>query len=283
MRYMRFLLLICALALLVSGMALANPRTPSRMAACGTITAVDTTASTVTITPPAPPAGSRFTPLPPVTFGVTADTKIELDRADVDITALVAGQWAEAMLTKAADGTWSALRVCATTPFVFGTMSAIDSATNILTVQPPSRCIRRPVPPVPFQITNTTTVDKNGPAAVADILTGDIIRVSYLEPADPAATAAAIKIEVLPFEFCGKVTAVDATAGTITVQGGKTTTTFNVDPNAKIIVSRKTATLADVVVGSKAELDYFQTATASLAVDICATPPRAPAQSRAHR
>lgn len=274
MRYMRFLLLICVVAVLASSVSLAGPRQASRMAVCGTITAIDTTANTLTVTPPAPPAHSRFAPLTPVTFGVTPDTKIDLDRNTVDITGLAVGELCEAALVKAADGSWSAVRVCAATPFVIGSLSGIDTGTNTITVQPPGWCGRKQVPAVQFQITDTTTIDKNGSAAAADLLTGDIVRVSFLEPADPTTVASAIKIEVLPYDFRGKVTAVDTTNGTITVQGGKTTLTLNIDPNAKIVVSRKTATLADVVVGSTAELDYFQTSTASVAVEIYSTPPR---------
>ena len=61
-------------------------------------------------------------------------------------------------------------------------------------------------------------------------------------------------------EVEGKVTAVDATAGTITITTHKgTATTLTIPSSAKITRNHKTATLADFLVGDRAEANLDAT------------------------
>ena len=60
-------------------------------------------------------------------------------------------------------------------------------------------------------------------------------------------------------EVEGKVTAVDATAGTITIANRKGTTTLTIPAAATIARNHKTATLADFLVGDHAEANLDAT------------------------
>jgi len=67
-------------------------------------------------------------------------------------------------------------------------------------------------------------------------------------------TKAPVKVKWLT----GEVTAVDATANTITVKGKKAETTITCDDKTKIMMGKKKNTLADVKVGDKVSVRYSE-------------------------
>ena len=150
----------------------------------------------------------------PVTFSVTDTTRIFLDGKTASLDGLSISDLCQAEGETTSAGT-VANEIDATTPQVFGTITAIDSATDVITVQPPSPPFQKTaVPAVQLQITDSTDIMKMGTSSFADLLVGDVVWASYLTS---AGTPTALDVTVQPLNFAGSVVSVDTTGGAITI------------------------------------------------------------------
>lgn len=220
----------------------------------GTIAAVDTAASTLTITPKNGGAD--------VTLNVDASTFIKRNGQPATLADLQTGDKVEAKYDSA---TMLAFRVKAEFKAgkVKGMIAAVDTAASTVTITP-----RKGGADVTLNVDANTVIKRKGPATLADLQVGDKIEAKY----DPA-TMLALKIEA-EFKLAkvkGTIAAVDAAAGTLTItpKKGGADVTLNVDASTYIKRNGQPATLADLVVGDRVEAKY--NAATMLAVKISAS------------
>ena len=258
MSYVKLLLAIAAIALLASSAALAvpHPTAGARTFVEGTITALDSSASTITVTPPAPPSGSKLPAKAPVTFSVTDSTGIFLDGKTSTFTALAIDDLCQAQLVTTSAGD-EAIEVSARSPRVCGTITQIDTTAEVVTIQPftpPSE--KTALPAVQLQITDSTQIIKMGTASLSDLLVGDDVVAKY--QTQESGLSVALKVMVRPFEFAGKVVSVDSVGGAITVANAKSTLVLSVVSATKIVLSGKSAALSAILPKDLVEVAYFQ-------------------------
>lgn len=103
------------------------------------------------------------------------------------------------------------------------------------------------------------------PAELSSVI-GQQASVTYNSPA-LTATDIAVSEKALS-TVTGQVTAVNTTAGTLTVQKGTTTLTFQVPQNAQIRVGDRPATLADLRVGDTVSLTTLGSGAGALALQV---------------
>jgi len=278
LRYVRLLLIIAVIAILASSAVFASrsttPPTVVRSFVEGSITALTVTDSadgSVTVTPPVPPAGSKLPVQAPVTFSVDSASKISLDGKASSIGDLaVDDQCAAFLLTSA--GQTIALSVDATSPHVFGTITALDTdsaGNNFLTIQPFSPPFdKTALPDVQLQVTSNTIITKMGTSSYSELLVGDVVAASY-----QGSDMVAIEVDVQPLNFAGSVVSVDSVGGVITVANPKTTLAFGVVSGTKIYLNGRTAALSAILPKDLAEVVYFQFSTGNVAAVIDAAGP----------
>lgn len=207
----------------------------------GTIAAVDTSASTVTITPKK--GGSD------VTLTVDANTLIKRNSQPATLADLQIGDKVEAKYDPA---TMLAFKLKAKFKVseLKGIIAAVDTSASTVTITP-----KKGGADVTLNVDANTLIKRNGPATLADLQAGDKVEAKY----DPAAMLA-IKIEAKPnlAKVKGTIAAVDTAAGTLTItpKDGSPDVTLAVDANTYIKRNGQPATLADLLVGDRVEAKY---------------------------
>jgi small nuclear ribonucleoprotein (snRNP)-like protein len=206
----------------------------------GVIAAVDTTASTVTITPSKGGAD--------VTLTVDASTLIKRNGKSAALADLLVGDKVEAKynpVTMLA----SKIEVKSSYSELKGKIAAVDTTANTVTITP-----SKGGADVTLNVDSSTIIKKNDVTiTLADLVVGDMVEAKY-----SPATMLAAKIEVELPELKGTISAVDTSANTITVtpKGGGADVTFNVDASTVIKRHDAIVTLADLVVGDHVEVKY---------------------------
>jgi hypothetical protein len=206
----------------------------------GTIAAIDTTASTVTVTPKKGGAD--------VVLNVDASTRIKRDGKSATLADLQPGDMVEAKYDPA---TMLASKIEAKIKKseLHGIITAVDTTANTVTVTP-----QKGGADIVLNVDANTIIKRYcAPATLADLLVGDKVHARY----NPI-TFLASKITVDFPELEGVISAVDAVAGTLTVtpHHGGADVTFNVDANTKIELNKTHVTLADLLVGDRVEVQY---------------------------
>jgi hypothetical protein len=220
----------------------------------GVISAVNTAASTVTITPSKGGAD--------VSLSVDSSTKIKRNSKSATLADLQIGDKVEAKyngVTMLA----SKIEVKTNTAELKGMILAVDTAASTVTITPSKGGVD-----VTLNVDASTLIKRNGkPAALADLLVGDKVEAKY----NPV-TMFASKIEVKSSysELKGKILAVDTVANTVTITSSKggADVTLNVDSSTLIKKSEVTITLADLVVGDMVEAKYNPTTKLAAKIEV---------------
>ncbi|MBI5951397.1 MAG: hypothetical protein HY865_07050 [Chloroflexi bacterium] len=133
---------------------------------------------------------------------------------------------------------------------VKGIIAAVDATASTVTITPQGGGMD-----VVLTVDAITLIKRNDkPATLADLQMGDKVEAKY-----NAVTLVASKIEAeLDLsELEGVISALDSTAGTVTVtRQDSTTVTVTVNPTTLIKRNKKAATLADLQLGDKVEVKY---------------------------
>ena len=208
----------------------------------GVISAVDTGAGTVTITPKEGGAD--------VVLKVDSTTVIKRNGkpailADLQVTDRVEAEYDPA--------TMLASRISARLYLVglSGVISAIDPLGSTLTVTP-----KKGGPDVVLKVDPTTVIKRNGkPTTLADLQLGDLVEARY----NPVTMLAAnISARLYLVALSGVISAIDTGAGTVTItpKEGGADVVLKVEPTTVIRRNGKTATLADLQLGDRVEARY---------------------------
>jgi len=226
----------------------------------GTITAIDTTAGTVTFQSK---SGTS------VTVTVNASTVLERNGAVATLSSFAVG---DSIKVKYDPTTLIATKVEAKDHSGVeskGTITAIDTTAGTLTFQ------RRDGTSITISVTATTVLARNGATAtLSSFVVGDTVEVKY----NPT-TLVATKVES-ENDSCnqgtrasGTVTAVDTTAGTLTFQtAAGASITVNVNASTVFEQNCASTTLASVVVGDSVTVKYDANTLIATKVEINAAP-----------
>ena len=226
--------------------AVACPAAPAKHAvtravpftAVGTVQATDTTADTLTV------AKS-----PSVTVSVPDTAIVYRNWTRANLADLVVGDWIGVAGLKQTDGTLVASRVLVLAPrpvpfSAAGKLTATDTATATLTLAPPKGAA------LTVHVSASAIIRRNGKVAtLADLAVNDQVAVAGMKQVDGTLVAdrvLAVAPRPVPFIAFGKVSAVNATAGTVTV--APRPGVINVPTTAHVYRNWAPATLADVAV-----------------------------------
>ncbi len=203
----------------------------------GTISAVDTGAGTLSVTPKNGGAD--------VVLNVDGSTQIKRSGATAALADLQLGDRVEAKYEAA---TFLAVSISAWPNLVLikGTISAVDSVAGTVTVTP-----KKGGADVVLNVDSTTQIMRNNAAAtLADLKTGDFILAKY----NPV-TFLAANIWAWPnyLTVKGTISAIDTGAGTLTItpKGGGADVVLTVDSTTQIKRNGATVTLADLQLGDR--------------------------------
>lgn len=249
--------------------AKSNPSTVGEVN--GTVAEVDPVQSTLSVVPNS--GGTTIT----VTVGPS--TVLKCDDSTITLADIVPGDQVEVKYDLA---TLTAIKIedksCGgpvppVLAEVKGTVAAVDLGAQTVSVTP-----KNGGAPVVLNVAPTTVITRNGlPATLADLQVGDSVEAKY----DPS-TSVAVKIEAKTYvpapppsvtgKVEGTVTAVDTVASTISIQDRRgSVVTLAVDANTVIKSGRQIITLADVVVGQRAEAKYDRNTLVAVKIEIKAT------------
>jgi hypothetical protein len=208
----------------------------------GVISAIDTGAGTVTITPK---EGG-----PDVVLKVDSTTVIKRNDkiaalADLQVTDRVEAEYDPA--------TMLASRISARLYLVglSGVISAIDPLGSTLTVTP-----KKGGPDVVLKVDPTTVIKRNGkPTTLADLQLGDLVEARY-NPVTMLAANISARLNLVPLS--GVISAIDPLGSTLTVtpKSGGPDVVLKVDSTTVIMRIGKPATLADLQLGDRVEARY---------------------------
>ena len=208
----------------------------------GTIKAVDSGASTLTVTPKNGGAD--------VVLNVDSSTQIMRNGAaatlaDLQVSDIVQAKYNPVTFLAASIAAWPNLVM------LKGTISAVDSGAGTLTVTPKSGGAD-----VVLNVDSTTQIKRNDAAAtLADLQVGDPVQAKY-----NAGSFLAANIWAWPnlVTLKGTISAVDTGAGTVTVtpKGGGADVVLNVDSTTVIQRNDAAATLADLKAGDTVKAKY---------------------------
>jgi aspartate 1-decarboxylase len=226
----------------------------------GLITAIDTTANTVTVTPGFPfPFRTAATP---IVLKVDSTTIIKRNGAAASLAALQVGDRVQAKYNPV---TLLAAKIEAWTNLaeVHGFISAVDTIGNTITINP--------VFPVPFKasslslvlkVDTSTVIKRNGAtASLAALQVGDRVEAKY-NPVSKLATEIDAWANLAKVE--GFISAVDTTANTVSITPGISFHPETVTPSIVLKVDSTTvikrngaaASLAAWQVGDRVEASY---------------------------
>ncbi len=217
----------------------------------GTIAAVDTVGSTVTIIPAL--GGANLTLI------IDAKTAILRNDLPAALSDLAVGEKAEARYNSSTMVA-SLVKSEAEDGEIHGTIAAVDTVAKTLTITPQLGGAN-----VVINIGPSTVILRNlAPVTLADLLVGEKVEAKY----DSATMIASlVKSETEDGELKGTIAAVDTVAKTVTIlpQLGGANVVINIGPSTVILRNLAPATLADLLVGDKVETKYdLATMTASL-------------------
>jgi hypothetical protein len=144
---------------------------------------------------------------------------------------------------------------------VSGTVAAVDTTVGTISIASHDGGST-----VILNVDSTTVITRNGaPATLADLLFGDQVEAKY-NSATMLASSIKVEDSTQASEVEGSVTAVDATAGTITISGegdsnedesmSPTVVTLNVTTSTVIMLDESPAPLSSLQVGMQAEAQY---------------------------
>ena len=238
----------------------------------GAVTAVNTTANTITL------AGRKGGT--PTTYNIGATTTVTVDGATGTLAGISVGSKVELKLS-ALDPT-AVLSVNARTAppgghgegqhhqqrFAGGSVVSVDTAAtpNTITLSVAGEH-GAAATSTTYNVDPAATITADGGAVTLDKLVAGVKVKLQLSATDPTT---ATSITAVGQEAEGAVTAVDTTANTITLAGrdGGTPTTYNIGASTTITVDGVTGTLAGISVGNKVELKLSALdATAVLSVN----------------
>jgi hypothetical protein len=147
---------------------------------------------------------------------------------------------------------------------VSGTIAAIDTTLSTVSIASDEGGST-----VILKVDSTTVITRNGtPATLADLLFGDKVDAKY-DSATMIASSITVGDDSQNSEVEGSITAVDSTAGTVTISGegdssGNESTssvdvTLNVTTSTVVMLDGSPATLSSLLVGMQAEAQYDST------------------------
>lgn len=133
-----------------------------------------------------------------------------------------------------------------------GTVVSVDTAASTITV---SSLSQGETTTTTYSVDSAATITANGQAVtLADLVAG--VKVAMKVDADDPTTVTAIR--AITNQVVGVVSAVDTTAGTVTLttKHGSVSTTFTIPSDATVTVNRAAGTLGDITVGSTARIIF---------------------------
>jgi Cu/Ag efflux protein CusF len=218
----------------------------------GIIAAVDTTASTLTVTPK---KGG-----PNLVLNVNTATSIKRNGQTATLTDLQVGDMVQARYNPI---TMLAYSIVAKVKLVWleGVIAAVDTTASTLTITPKHGGAN-----VVLNVDAKTSIKRNGQAAsLADLKVGDLVQARY-NPTSMLAVSIAAKIKLVWLE--GFIAAIDTTASTLTItpKDGGANVVLNVNSATSIKRNEHSATLADLQVGDKVEARYDPVAMLAYAI-----------------
>lgn len=223
----------------------------------GTVSGVDTTANTITISPE---DGS-----PDVTLNVTSTTVITLDDEDATLANIIVGDMADAEYDPT---TMDAAFIDAENPElaqdIRGVITALDTTAGTITITSQDGEGDGATSVVTVNVTANTllTLDDN-PAFLTDLAVGDRAEADYDPTTMNAFTVAAESPEVE-----GTITALDATAGTFTIMDDDgLTISLTADSTTVVTLDGSPSTLASLVVGDDADVTYNAATLVAIQID----------------
>ncbi len=245
---------------LVDGMSIsvrtdkANPTTVTVIRASvkqitGSVTAIDTTNNTITIT-------YRHGT---ITITVSPDAKINVDGKSGALTDVTVGSKVKLGLS-ATDKTVAITADVDTTPKmddgqvhserVYGAVVSVDTTADTITV---ATTRAGATTNTTYTLSATATITVDGAAATLDQLTSGVKVSLMTDPTDPATVTA---VTAVGTEVEGRVTAVDAVNNTITVSGhdGSSPAIYTLTTTTPITINGATGSLSAVTVGSEAHI-----------------------------
>jgi Cu/Ag efflux protein CusF len=202
---------------------------------------------------------------------VASDATITADGSDTTLGSFLAG--GRVALTLDNSDSTTVTSIAAHSQQVVGTISSIDTTAQTLTIKDLSGDSKT------YPISTTATIKLNGSSTTLSDL-NDGMFVNLQLSAYDAKTITEIRAFSLfrlvhdhSLEVNATVVSVDTTAQTITVstndQGSSATTTYTVDPSAKITADGAATTLASLLAGANVELT-ISASSASTAIAIAA-------------
>jgi hypothetical protein len=147
---------------------------------------------------------------------------------------------------------------------ISGTVAAVDTTLNTVSIATEDGGST-----VILTVNSSTVITRNGaPATLADLIFGDKIEAQY-DSATMIASSINAEADMQEGEVEGSITAVDATAGTITISGegssgggdsmSSTDVTLNVTTTTVVMLNGSPAPLSSLQVGMQAEAKYDPT------------------------
>ena len=219
--------------------------TPSQYEIHGTVEAVDTAASTLTV---ASEEGGTS-----VVLNVDANTVITRNGAAVSLADLLVGDKVEAKYDSATMLA-SKIEAEAEDGEVHGTIAAVDTAASTVTITPNDGSAD-----LVLNVTESTVIKRDDAVVtLADLVVGDPVEAKY-----DTASMVASKIEVEgdednDAEIHGTVSAVDTAAGTVTITPSNGSPDVVLSVNDSTVIKRNDVViaLADLQVGEMVEAKY---------------------------
>ena len=222
----------------------------------GVIAAVDTAASTVTVTPSKGGAD--------VTLNVDASTRIKRNGKTATLADLLVGDRVEAKYD-GASMLASKLEAKINTVELKGVIAAVDTAASTVTVTP-----SKGGADVVLTVDASTFIKRNGKSVtLADLMVGDKVEVKH-NPITMLASKIEVKSGISYAELKGTLAAVDTAASTVTVTPSKggADVTLTVDSATLIKKNDALITLADLVVGYMVEAKYTPSTMLALKIEV---------------
>lgn len=208
----------------------------------GRVLSVDTVAGTVTLAGRHGAAGATYT--------VGKDAVITVNDQAGALAGIAAGAQVEIQLS-ALDST-AVIAVDAKVSDVFGTVVSVDSIAGTITL---SASTRGKAAQTTYAVSPTATIVIDGVVATLDQLVAGVKVTMKTDPMDAASIAS---ITAIGTKVEGRVKAVDAVAGTLTLAGRRHSagTTYTIGATVPVIVDGVPSTLAAVTAGSQVDIRF---------------------------
>jgi small nuclear ribonucleoprotein (snRNP)-like protein len=228
----------------------------------GSVTAVDTTAGTITLTPDDGSASTTVTIPSAATItvngatgaltGVTTGSQVHIQYSATDNTTIASVD----DFTLPA-GLFGGFGGDHNNDAAFGTLVSVDATANTITLSNVSWDASSPTQTTYTLGTGATIIADGATSTLAALAVGDKIQLTLSSTTPTTVTAVTATGKSLD----GSVTAVDTTAGTITLtpNDAGASTTVTIPSTATITVNGATGTLAGITTGSLVHIQYSAT------------------------